>query len=163
MMRQSLEDFPSVESRHVDIERDRIGPVLMRRGETAVTIETDDSLESFIASHCEQSLRKVRIVLENEHRPVTRLDVLVIILDDILRGATLFDRRRRIFRCALARGRTPRRRTDARYPRRVLCRSLIVRRRAMLRLRTESHGKEKSERASFARCAVHSDLTAKQA
>src|SRR5215204_1914513 len=48
MMLEPLQHLPSIKARHVDVERDRIGAILVRRGEPAVTIETHDSLEALV-------------------------------------------------------------------------------------------------------------------
>src|SRR5688572_29175951 len=86
---QALENLDSIHTGHVDVERDRVGTVFLRRRKTAVTIEGNDSLEFFFARHSEQHLREAHVVLDDEHRPVARLDCLVIVFDDILSRAPI--------------------------------------------------------------------------
>ena len=89
MMLESLEHRPPVETRHVDVERDRVGLDTRARSEPAVAVEADDSLEPLLARHVEQDLREVHIVLDDENSAIARLDVLVVILHHVLSCAPL--------------------------------------------------------------------------
>src|SRR5688572_20260 len=162
MMLEPLQNLPSVETGHVDVERNRVGPVFVRRRQSAVTIEADDSLESLLARHPEQNLREVRVVLDDEHRSIARIYRLVIILDHVLSSAPFRNGRRcccRRCRSSARRSWPPRR--IRRYPRRP---HLIIDdlRANGFGLRTIAKREEQRERAALAGSALYPDLTAKK-
>lgn len=159
MVLEALEHLPSVEARHVDVQRNGVGTVFVCGSETGVAVEADDSLESLVARHSQQNLGETGIVLHNQHGPVTGLDRLVVVLHHILgrtplrNGACLLLRFHALRRRRTPRGADPWRAwlVDRGWP---PC--------TRLRQRVVTHWEEQCERTALPRCALDSNFSAQQ-
>src|SRR5690242_6846601 len=73
MMFESIEDSPSIDPRHVDVERDRVRLIGVRQLQSDFAVVTDDSLIALVAREVEQNVREARVVLHDQHDSIAWL------------------------------------------------------------------------------------------
>ena len=79
MTLEPVEHRPAVEYRQAHVEHDRVRPELAGERQARVAAERDDPLEAVLARDCELGPGEVRVVLDDQHDPVSRLDRLAVV------------------------------------------------------------------------------------
>jgi hypothetical protein len=76
---ETFENLPPVDARHVDVERDRVGFVLVCELESGFAIERDDDEESFLSRHVEQHAGEVQVILDDEDCAIAGLNGVSVV------------------------------------------------------------------------------------
>ena len=74
-----LQDFPAIDVRQADVERDGIGFVLLGQLETGAAAQGDQSLEAPLVRHVQKDLGEVGIVLDDQKCAITRLNCIAVV------------------------------------------------------------------------------------
>ena len=138
---QEVEERPTIHIGQADVEGDGVGLVSMREGERPCPILRDQALEAALARQFQQDGGEHRVVLDDEHDVVARLDGLTVVGRGRERhGGGGLPAHRRGGPIAL----------------------VNLHRAAHPRGRGRLEGKEQSEGAAFAGRALQDDLTAQE-
>ena len=80
-MLQAVEHRQAMHHRQANVERHRIGLVLLHQRQRRVAARRDDALEAFLARQVEQDARKVGVVFDDQQHAVARLNRLAVVGD----------------------------------------------------------------------------------
>ena len=76
---QAIEHVPAVEARQIEVERDRVGPMLARHLQADVAAHRREHAEVVLAAEIHQDPREGVIVLDDQQDAVAGLDALAIV------------------------------------------------------------------------------------
>jgi hypothetical protein len=83
MLLEPVEHREAVHARHVDVERHRVGLVLVRQVDAGASVERHQPLEALVACHLEQDLREAEVVLDHQHHRVALLHGVAVVLGGV--------------------------------------------------------------------------------
>jgi hypothetical protein len=70
----------------------------VRQLQACVAVERHENLESLLVRHFEQHLREARLILDDEHYPIARLDLVAVVLEPFRPRQTIVVEGRRLHR-----------------------------------------------------------------
>ena len=83
VMLEAIEHGPAVNAGQIDVERDRVRPVLVRHAQTRLSIQGHQRLEVLLAGQVEQDPGEALIVFDHQHDPIAGLHRLAIIAERV--------------------------------------------------------------------------------